>query len=88
MGITTGMMIADGIGIVIGIVLGKKIPERAVKWIAALIFIFFGLFGLYDSVPQHLLTKTNIVGAMIITAGLIYLTSRIEKQDLNVETEK
>jgi len=31
MGTTAGMMTADGIGIIIGIVLGKKIPERTVK---------------------------------------------------------
>lgn len=47
MGTTTGMVIADAIGIIIGIVLGKKIPERFVKWFAAVIFIVFGLIGLY-----------------------------------------
>lgn len=46
LGTTTGMMIADGIGIIIGIVLGKRIPERVVKWTAAMIFIIFGLVGL------------------------------------------
>jgi putative Ca2+/H+ antiporter (TMEM165/GDT1 family) len=49
MGTTTGMVIADAIGIIIGIVLGKKIPERFVKWFAAIIFIVFGLVGLYKS---------------------------------------
>jgi putative Ca2+/H+ antiporter (TMEM165/GDT1 family) len=48
-GTLTGMMIADGLGIVIGIVLGKRIPERTVKWIAALIFIACGVFGLYET---------------------------------------
>jgi Ca2+/H+ antiporter, TMEM165/GDT1 family len=46
-GTTTGMIIADAIGIIIGVVLGKKIPERFVKWFAATIFIAFGLIGLY-----------------------------------------
>jgi Ca2+/H+ antiporter, TMEM165/GDT1 family len=49
MGTTTGMIVADAIGILIGIVLGKKIPERFVKWLAALIFIAFGLIGLYKT---------------------------------------
>ena len=48
LGTTTGMLIADAIGIGIGIVLGKKIPERLIKWLAALIFIFFGLSGLHE----------------------------------------
>ena len=50
-GTTAGMLIADAIGIGIGIVLGKKIPERAVKWLAAFVFICFGLYGLYEYLP-------------------------------------
>jgi Ca2+/H+ antiporter, TMEM165/GDT1 family len=46
LGTTTGMLIADCLGIVLGIVLGKKIPERFIKWFAALIFIAFGIVGL------------------------------------------
>jgi putative Ca2+/H+ antiporter (TMEM165/GDT1 family) len=49
LGTTTAMLIADAIGIIIGIVLGKKIPERAVKWFAALVFIAFGIIGLYEA---------------------------------------
>ncbi|MDP2267921.1 MAG: TMEM165/GDT1 family protein [Deltaproteobacteria bacterium] len=52
LGTTTGMLIADAIGIVVGTVIGKKIPERVVKWIAALIFILFGLLGLYQYLPS------------------------------------
>lgn len=48
-GTTTGMLIADAIGIIFGIVLGKKIPEKVIKWFAALIFILFGILGLYDA---------------------------------------
>jgi Ca2+/H+ antiporter, TMEM165/GDT1 family len=48
LGTTAGMIIADSIGIGVGIVLGKKIPEKTVKWIAALIFIAFGVGGLYE----------------------------------------
>jgi len=46
-GTVTGMMIADAVGIGVGIMLGKKIPERVVKWVAVTIFILFGLYGLY-----------------------------------------
>ena len=48
-GTTTGMMIADAIGIVAGVVLHKKIPEKQIKWVAALIFIGSGIWGLYQS---------------------------------------
>lgn len=78
LGTTTGMMIADGIGIIIGIVLGKRIPERTVKWVAAMIFIFFGLFGLYESLPTRFLTIPCISGFLVATALLIYLVSRMD----------
>jgi len=47
-GTTTGMMIADGVGILAGSLVNKKIPQKAMKWIAALIFIAFGVVGLYE----------------------------------------
>jgi Ca2+/H+ antiporter, TMEM165/GDT1 family len=73
-GTTAGMLIADAIGIEIGIVLGKKIPERAVKWIAAMIFIFFGLYGLSENIPAERLSIPvilAILGAIIL--GIIVI---------------
>ena len=52
-GTTSGMIIADAIGIIFGIVLGKNIPERLVKWVAAVIFILFGVMGLYGTISNH-----------------------------------
>jgi putative Ca2+/H+ antiporter (TMEM165/GDT1 family) len=49
LGTTTGMMIADAVGIIVGIVLHKKIPEKQIKWFAALAFIAFGLWGIYEA---------------------------------------
>lgn len=48
LGTTIGMVVADGIGIIAGIVLRKHIPERIIKWASAIIFILFGLFGVYE----------------------------------------
>ena len=47
LGTTTGMMVADGLGIIIGAVLHKHIPDRALKYAAAAIFLAFGLYGLF-----------------------------------------
>jgi Ca2+/H+ antiporter, TMEM165/GDT1 family len=49
LGTTSGMLVADAVGIVVGIVLGKKIPERFIKWFAALVFIAFGIIGLLQA---------------------------------------
>jgi putative Ca2+/H+ antiporter (TMEM165/GDT1 family) len=76
MGTTTGMMIADAIGILIGVVLGKQIPERAVKWFSALIFIFFGLYGLYDALPKEMLSLPIMIAVLALTVILLYLVAR------------
>jgi len=47
MGTTLGMVVADAFGIVVGILMRKHIPEKTIKWISAVIFILFGLNGIY-----------------------------------------
>ena len=46
LGATAGMLVADSIGIIAGLVLRKHIPEKTIKWISAFIFILFGLYGI------------------------------------------
>ncbi len=46
MGTTCGMIVADGIGIGAGVVLGKHLPERLIKLISATIFIVIGVVGM------------------------------------------
>jgi len=58
-GTTAGMIIADAIGIIAGIVLHKNIPEKKIKWFAALVFIAFGLWGLYDAVFKGVTLKAQ-----------------------------
>jgi putative Ca2+/H+ antiporter (TMEM165/GDT1 family) len=43
LGSTLGMVIADGIAILIGSVLGKKLPERLITRISGVVFILFGV---------------------------------------------
>ena len=76
LGTTAGMMVADGIGILFGIVLGKKIPERTMKWFAAILFIGFGLFGLYEYVPADFWTLPIIVGGLLVLVVSIWLAIR------------
>ncbi|PKM82942.1 MAG: hypothetical protein CVU89_02060 [Firmicutes bacterium HGW-Firmicutes-14] len=48
LGSTLGMVIADGLAIVIGIVLGRRLPEKIIKWVSAAIFISFGILTLAE----------------------------------------
>ena len=77
LGTTSGMLVADAIGIIVGIVLGKRIPERFIKWFAAIIFIAFGVAGLYQTLPKFLLTFPIIAGFLGMVALLAYLVVRM-----------
>lgn len=77
LGTTTAMIIADAIGIIIGIVLGKKIPERFVKWFAAVTFMFFGVIGLREGLPNYMLTAPIMAAGMAVIALLIILAVRM-----------
>ena len=50
-GTTAGMLTADAFGIIVGSIMHKRIPEKQIKWIAAFVFIAFGLWILYE--PLH-----------------------------------
>jgi putative Ca2+/H+ antiporter (TMEM165/GDT1 family) len=43
MGSTVGMMIADGVAIVAGSVLGKRLPGRLITRVSGGVFIVFGV---------------------------------------------
>ena len=80
LGTTSGMMVADGLGIILGIVLGKKIPERVVKWGAALIFIAFGMWGLYENLPSTVLTLPIIIAGILVLLLSMYFIARFSKK--------
>lgn len=77
MGTTLGMMISNGFGIIVGNVMGKHIPERSIKWAAAFVFIAFGGYGLYENLPNYLLTPLPVGIAFIILAAAIYAAARL-----------
>ncbi len=45
-GSTLGMVVADGLAIIVGKVLGKQLPEKAIKYGAATIFLVTGMVTL------------------------------------------
>ena len=76
MGTTVGMLIADGIGIVFGIVMGRKIPERTMKWVAALLFIGFGIAGLYENVPADFWSLPIVLVGTAVLLVCMWLAAR------------
>ena len=80
LGTTCGMVIADAVGIIVGIVLGKKIPERAVKWFAALVFILFGILGLYEALPRQIWTPPTVIGSLLLLLLLVVGVVRMNRK--------
>ena len=49
LGSTVGMVIADGLAIIAGKVMGKNLPENVIKYGAAAVFILSGIYTLYEA---------------------------------------
>jgi Ca2+/H+ antiporter, TMEM165/GDT1 family len=73
MGTTAGMLVADGIGVLGGAWMCRHIPEIYIKWVAGIIFMFFGTLTLYSSLPSAFLAPIYIVLFAALMGVLIYL---------------
>jgi putative Ca2+/H+ antiporter (TMEM165/GDT1 family) len=53
LGSTVGMVVADGLAIIVGKVMGRRLPEKVIKYGAALVFIASGLFTLWEALTHR-----------------------------------
>ncbi|MCX5642512.1 MAG: TMEM165/GDT1 family protein [Candidatus Omnitrophica bacterium] len=67
LGTTTGMVIADAVGIMVGIVMKKHIPENVVKWISAVVFMLFGFTGIFKIISS----KLSLFPVLSIMSGVV-----------------
>jgi len=51
-GSTIGMVAADALAIVVGRILGRRLPERAIRWGAAALFVIFGVWLIAEAVVE------------------------------------
>lgn len=92
-GTTTGMLIADGIGILGGAWMSKHVPDKYIKWVAGIIFIFFGTLTIYQSGPSWLLNPLYvivyflIVGTITYLMGVKYTYSEVDNNKLSEDSE-
>jgi putative Ca2+/H+ antiporter (TMEM165/GDT1 family) len=78
-GATLAMLVADGIGIVIGVVFCKRIPERTFKWLSAIIFVIFGLVGIYEVLSVRIglgYTALTLLSLIAVSVSLMLLLAR------------
>lgn len=68
LGACAGMIIANAIGLLIGLKLGKNIPDYIFKWCAVAIFAVFGIITLYNPLLNMLGAGKGIVTFVLILA--------------------
>ena len=87
-GTNIGMLVADAIGIIVGIVMHKHIPERAIKWGAALVFIGFGIYGIHENVSEQVLTPIIEVVSMVAIIAAGWFLARSTQETIEPEPEE
>lgn len=74
LGSTLGMVLSDGLAIWVGKALGSRLPERAIKIGAAVIFFLFGLFSVYQGAVK--LPKIAWLGGLLLVLVMTWAAFR------------
>ncbi len=70
LGTTAGMVVADSIGIGIGIVLGKRLPDTLIRLVSAGVFIFFG----FAAASNVVMMWVPLAASSVLLFGLVVAT--------------
>jgi putative Ca2+/H+ antiporter (TMEM165/GDT1 family) len=88
-GSTLGMVVADGLAIVVGAVLGKHLPERLIQLGAAALFLLFGVYMLVENIfpTAHIAVVAGcaVVAVVLTAVGLWALPERLRPAVLKSE---
>ena len=91
LGATAGMILCDGLAILVGTALGSRLPQRLVQVGAAIIFFVFGGFSLIQAAvalpPRSLLLGLTIAVAAAIVVIRPYMGARKKKKEALREIE-
>jgi Ca2+/H+ antiporter, TMEM165/GDT1 family len=79
-GATVGMVLADGVAIIAGRLLHRRLPERFLHELAAVLFLLFGLWMLFDNAlgwPSVAVASAGVVAAAaVVTTAIRFARSR------------
>ena len=68
-GTVLGMIITSGVGVLVGMKLGKKIPEIGLKIGSGIVFMIFGYIGLLDRGESIALSQITLI---LVPAALVF----------------
>ena len=90
-GATVGMVIADGVAIVVGRLLHRRLPERFLHVMASVLFLLFGLWLLFDNAlgwTWVAVATTTMVGIGAIAAGVCAVVRRRRSPSVELEVRE
>ncbi|MDD5526611.1 MAG: TMEM165/GDT1 family protein, partial [Candidatus Omnitrophica bacterium] len=76
-GTTLGMITADAAGIGIGVVMRRRLPQEAVKWISAAVFVIFGLAGVFRTSMPRLGPVLSAAVTSAVAAASVFSALRL-----------
>lgn len=71
-GSTLGMVVSDGLAVIVGRMMGKNLPEKAVSTGAAIVFFLFGSYWMYLGGSQFALTIWGGALLVLVAAALFF----------------
>jgi putative Ca2+/H+ antiporter (TMEM165/GDT1 family) len=80
LGSTIGMVISDGLAVIVGRMMGKNLPEKAIRIGASVVFFLFGAWWMYQGGSQFSLTVWLVAALMLALAALFFFRDLIGKQ--------
>ncbi len=87
-GTTLGMITADAAGIAAGVVVRKRLPQEAVKWISAAVFVIFGLAGVFRTSMPRLGPVLSAAVTFVVAAASVFSASRIYRRQAQKKFDK
>lgn len=69
-GTVTSMILVSLIGIIVGKMVGKKIPEATMRLLAGGLFLFFGISKLYSLLPAQYQNLPNLILGLALVATI------------------
>ena len=81
LGTVSAMILTSILGIFIGLKIGKSVPEKTIKMVSSIIFVFFGLTKLYSLMGSTMVFFLIFLTTVILEAVLLYRFHKNAKED-------
>ena len=79
-GSTLGMVVSDGLAVMVGRMMGRNLPEKVVTTGAAIVFFLFGAYWMYLGGVMLSLMIWGIALLVLVVAALFFFRDLIWKQ--------